>query len=232
MIAALPRRERPRFIELCEPIELVAGETLCEADARYDFAYFPLRSSISLVADVQGHSALELGLIGNEGMLGATLALGLDFAPLRAVVHSSGNALRIAIAPMRRALRDHPALAQALSRYVYVQIAQLAQTAACARFHTVEARLARWLLMTDDRAHADHFRLTHQTMAENLGVRRSAVTIAAGALHDRELIRYSRGSIRVIDRDGLEGAACVCYDTMRENHTQHFAPRLGRIATR
>ena len=222
MIAALPRRDRLRFVELCDPVDLVAGETLCEADARYDFVYFPLRSSISLVSDVPGHSALELGLIGNEGMLGATLALGLDFAPLRAVVHCSGSALRLAVGAARGALRDHPALAKALSRYVYVLIAQLAQTAACARFHTVEARLARWLLMTHDRTHADDFRLTHQMIAENLGVRRSAVTIAAGALHDRELIRYGRGSIRVIDRRGLEGVACVCYDAMRDNLTFQF----------
>ena len=223
LIASLPRRERAGFVALCEPIELAYGEMLCDADVRYDAAYFPLRGAIALVAEVGNHPALEIGLIGNEGMLGATLALGIDAAPVRAVVHSPGIALRVGIVAMRGALRDHPALARALAAYVYVLVAQLGQTAACARFHPVEARLARWLLMTHDRAHANDFRLTHQQLADQLGVLRSAVTIAAGALHDRELIRYSRGTIRVLERDGLEAFACECYGAMRDDYSQRFA---------
>lgn len=232
LIASLPRRERPRFLALCEPVELASGDVLCAADARYDAAWFPLRSSISLVAEVGGHPALEIGLIGNEGMLGATIALGIDVAPLRAVVHSAGSALRIGLGPLHRALRDHPVLAQSLAAYVYVLVAQLAQTAACTRFHPVEARLARWLLMTHDRAHGDDFRLTHQRIADHLGVRRSAVTIAAGALHERELIRYSRGAIRVLARRGLEAAACECYDAMRDDYTRRFATAARRSGSR
>ncbi|HVF34762.1 MAG TPA: Crp/Fnr family transcriptional regulator [Candidatus Saccharimonadia bacterium] len=232
LIASLPRRERPRFIALCEPVELAFGDVLCVADARYESAYFPLRGSISLVAEIGGRPAIEMGLIGNEGMLGATLALGIDAAPLRAVVHSPGSALKIGVEQLRGALRDHPALARALSSYLYVLVAQLAQSAACTRFHAVDERLARWLLMTHDRVHADHFRLTHQHLADHLGVRRSAVTIAAGALHDREIIRYSRGAIRVLARDGLEAAACECYDAMRDDYAQHFAPLRPGAARR
>ena len=232
LIGSMPGRERPRFVARCDVVELVAGDCLCDADERYDFVYFPLRGSISLLAAVEGHPALEAGRIGNEGMLGATIALGVDEAPLRAVVHGPGSALRIAADAMRDALRDHTALARSLFAYLYALVAQLAQSAACARFHPVEARLARWLLMTHDRAHADDFHATHRMLADHLGVRRSAVTIAAGALHDRELIRYSRGAIRVLARGGLEQAACGCYDAMQDDYARRFGPRPSRAVAR
>jgi CRP-like cAMP-binding protein len=175
------------------------------------------------MATVGGHPPLEMGLIGNEGMLGATLVLGVNAAPLHAVVQGSGTALRMTAPHLRLALRDGPALLRMLNRYLYVLMAQLSQTAACTHFHEVDARLARWLLMTHDRAHADHFHLTHQFLADMIGVQRSAVTIAAGMLQQQKLIHYTRGEITVLDRPGLEAVSCECYDAVIEDYSRLFA---------
>lgn len=223
LLAGLPRARGKRFIEGCEPVDLVFGTILCEPDQPIRHVYFPLVGFISLVARVGQHAPLEMGLIGSEGMLGATLALGVNTVPLRAVVQGSGSALRMGVAPFRRELRDNPALLRALNRYLYVLMAQLTQTAACTRFHEVESRLARWLLMTHDRAHADHFHLTHEFLADMLGVRRSGVTIAAGALQRKALISYSRGEIHVLDRAGLEAASCECYAAVIEDYARVMA---------
>jgi hypothetical protein len=163
------------------------------------------------VARIGRHPPLEIALIGNEGMLGATLVLGVNGAGLQGIVQGAGTAWRMPAPRFRRALRESPALRGVVRRYLYVVLAQLSHSTACARFHEAEARLARWLLMTLDRAHGDRFHLTHQYLADMLGVRRSAVTIAAGALQRRNLIRYVRGNIQVVDRQGLEAASCECY---------------------
>jgi len=224
LIEGLPRKERARILERCETVNLSFGTILCEPGERITHVHFPLTGFISLVATVEGHPPLEMGLIGNEGMLGATLALGVADAPLRGVVQGAGTALRMTVAQFRQVLRDCPALLRVLQRYLYVLMAQLTQSATCIHFHEIEARLARWLLMTHDRAHADHFHLTHEFLADMLGVRRSGVTVAAGALQLRELIRYTRGEIRVLDRPGLEAVACECYDAV----VQDYAQMLGR----
>jgi len=163
-----------------------------------------------------------MGLIGNEGLLGVTLVLDVPLAPLRGVVQGPGSALRMTAQELRAELKKSPSLGRTLNRYLYVLSAQLSQTAACTRFHEIEPRLARWLLMTHDRAHADHFHLTHQFLANMLGVQRSAVTIAAGALQARGLLRYSRGEIRILDRKGLEAAACECYRAVIRDYEQLF----------
>lgn len=218
----MPGKERARFLARCEPTQLVFGTILCESDQRYRQVYFPVTGFISLVAAVDDHPPLEMGLIGNEGMLGVTLVLGVDKAHLRAVVQGSGSAWRMTARQFQLGIDESPALARALDRYLYVLMAQLAQNAACLRFHEVEARLARWLLMTHDRAHADHFHLTHKFLADMLGVRRSAVTIAAGELQKRRLIHYARGEISVLHRRGLEARACECYAAVRGDYTQRF----------
>jgi CRP-like cAMP-binding protein len=128
----------------------------------------------------------------------------------------------MSVTRFRRAMRESPALRSVVSRYLFVVITQLSQSTACTRFHEVEARLARWLLMTHDRAHADRFHLTHLFLANMLGVRRSAVTIAAGALQRRNLIRYARGEIAVVDRQGLEAASCECYQKVIADYRRMF----------
>ncbi len=220
LLSRLARKEREAFIADCEQVDLEFGQTLCEPDDAYRFAWFPHTGFISLMVPLGGHPPLEMGLIGNEGMLGATLVLGIDQVPMRAVVQGSGTALRIPVAALERHMTTNSRLERALSRYLYVLLAQLSQTAACTRFHEIGERLARWLLMTHDRAQADHFHLTHQFLADMLGVQRSAITIAAGLLKDKRLIRYSRGEITVLSRRGLEAASCECYAAVMADYAQ------------
>jgi CRP-like cAMP-binding protein len=166
---------------------------------------------------------LEMGLIGNEGMLGAHLALGVGTAPMRALVQGACTACRITRDRFQQELLTNPGLRRSIYRYLYVLLTQFAPSAACTHCHEIEPRLARWLLMTQDRAHADHFHLTHEVLATLLGVRRSGITLAAGALQQRGLIHYVRGNIRILDRPGLEVAACGCYVALLADYAEQFA---------
>ena len=223
LIEVLSPAAKARMMARLEPVDLEFGTVLCEAEQTIRHVYFPLSGFISLVATVGLHPPLEMGLIGNEGMLGVTLILGVPVAPLRGVVQGSGSALRMSVPDLKVELKACPSLVKTLQRYLYVLSAQLAQTAGCTRFHEIDARLSRWLLMTHDRAHADHFHLTHQFLADMLGVQRSAVTIAAGGLQQRGLIRYSRGEIKILDRAGLEARSCECYAAVVRDYKQIFA---------
>lgn len=211
LLTALPRKDRQRLLAASEPVDLVFAQVLAEAGEPTRGVYFPTGGFISLITPVDGGPSLEVGLIGTEGMLGIWLILGVAVAPLRALVQGAGPAQYMDSATFRHELERSPALLRLLKRYLYAVTGQLAQATVCTRFHVVEARLARWLLMTQDRAHADTFRVTHEFLAGMLGVRRVGVTKAATALQDRHLISYHRGDITVLDRDGLEGAACGCY---------------------
>lgn len=211
LLAGLPGKSRDAVLRNTECIDLLMGDILCERGERCDNVYFPLSGLLSLVWLITGHAALETRLIGNEGMFGSTLALGVQRAPQRVVVQGSGTALRMSTEQFLQNLRDHDALSRIVKRYMYVVSEQLAQTAACNRFHEVESRLARRLLMSHDHARFNRFHLTHQNLAEMLGVLRSAVSIAAGTLQQRGLIHYSRGEITVLNRGGLEACSCECY---------------------
>jgi len=211
LLDGLPRRDRDHLFERCEPVEIKLGEVLAELERPVRYAYFPTSSFISLIAPINGKASLEVGIVGSEGMLGTSLVLGVNVAPQRALVQGAGSALRIKAAPFCRELERSPQLRRDLNRYLYVTLCQVALTAVCTRFHVVEARLARWLLMTSDRAHSDRFYITQQFMSYMLGVRRVGVTEAAGVLRGRKLIRYQRGQITILDRRGLRAAACTCY---------------------
>jgi PAS domain S-box-containing protein len=211
LLAALPRKDYRRLLAGLEPVTLTYGEVLLEPGEPIRHVYFPDDSLVSLLTTVKGHHALEVGLVGREGLVGISLVLGIDVSSTRALVQGTGTALRMNAARFRKEFRKSLPLQGELYRYAHSKLAQARQTAACNRFHVVEARLARWLLMTRDRVRSDEFLLTQAFLADMLGVRRVGVTKAAGALQQRKLISYSRGKIRILDRKGLEAASCECY---------------------
>lgn len=211
LIELLPRKDRLRLLALCESVPLVLADVLCTAGALTRYVYFPTEGFVSLVTLVDGEPALEVGMVGREGMLGAQLALGVATAPLHALVQGPGSARRILARDFRIELAASEALQRGLDRYLYVLMAQLAAAAGCLRFHQIGPRLARWLLMSQDRAHSDSFHVTHEFLAYMLGVRRVGITAAAVALQRGGLIEYHRGELKVLDRAGLEAAACSCY---------------------
>ncbi len=226
LIALLPPAERTRLLALCEPVQLTLSQVLCEQGDTTSHVYFPVDSFISLVTDLDRHPGMEVGMIGREGLLGEHLALGQATAPLRALVQGPGAAWRLSARHFADELRGGGALRLLVDRYLYVRLAQLAATAACLRFHLIGPRLARWLLMSQDRAQADRFRVTHEFLGYMLGVRRVGVTVAAGQLQQAGLITYHRGEMTVCDRAGLEAASCSCYAA----DIKRYDASLGRSA--
>jgi len=223
LLGRLPSRERQRLLAHCKTVQLVLGEVLCKPGEHIRDVYFPIEGFVSLIAPVDGKASLEVGLVGDEGMLGTALILGVDFSPLHAMVQGAGSACRINAARFSEILSQSPKMQNTFNRYAFVMLVQLAQTAACTRFHLVPARLARWLLMTRDRAHSDRFRVTHEFLAYMLGVRRVGITQAAGALRARELIRYARGHIEILDVRGLQRVSCSCYAAEKRAFDRAFA---------
>jgi CRP-like cAMP-binding protein len=232
LLAALPRTEYQRLQAGIEPVKLTYGEVLYQPGEPIRHTYFPNDCLISLLAVVEGRTVLEVGLVGSEGMVGIPLALGVIISPVRALVQRTGTALRMKSASFLHEFRQNPSLRRALFRYTHASMAQATQIAVCSRFHLLESRLARSLLMTCDRVQSNEFRLTHEFLAHLLGVRRVGVTKAAGSLQQRKLISYSRGGIHILDRKGLEAASCRCYQIVKnvgdrvrgENSIRKYSP--------
>jgi CRP-like cAMP-binding protein len=218
LLAGLPISDRRRILSGCEIVELDLAELLYSPWESFDSIYFPTSSFVSVTMPTGDSPAFEVGLVGNEGMLGTALALNADISPERATVHGGGSALRMDAAPWRRELRRGGALREAIDRYVHVRMGQLAQAVICAQFHLLESRVACRLLMIQDRSRGNSFSITHEGLALKLGARRAGVTHAASALKQRRLIRYNRGDITVLDRRGLMAASCSCYKADRDSY--------------
>jgi len=223
LVDAISRREREKFIGACERVELTIGDTLCKPGELIQHVYFPLSSYISLITPRGASESLEVGLVGREGSFGLTVLLDIETSWLQGLTQGSGAALRMTAQQLRRRTKTTPQVSRIFNRYLYVLMAQVAQTAACSRFHHLEARLARWLLMTHDRARGNIFPLTHVFLAHMLGVRRAGVTTVARRLQTEKLITYSRGIVRVLDREGLEALACPCYQAFNEMYRAHLS---------
>jgi CRP-like cAMP-binding protein len=222
LIASLPRADREFVSSQCELTELIFGKPLCNPGDTIRHVYFPTNSYISLITPAAASESLEVGMVGNEGVFGITLLLGVRISALLGLVQGGGSALRMSASRFGTVTNDSAPFRRTLNRYLYVLTAQIAQTAVCNRFHLLDARMARWLLMTQDRAHSDTYRLTHAFLAYMLGVRRAGVTEAAGRLQTKGLIRYAHGTLTVLDRRGLEAVSCSCYAALKATYQQHL----------
>jgi hypothetical protein len=218
LLAALPRNDREQLLANCKQIEPIFSEVLYRPGELISHIYFPTESFISLVTPINGDASLEVRLTGNEGTLGIGLMLGVDVAPFYAMVPGAGPAPRITALSFLHEHEQSPGPQQELKRYLFVSMSQIAQTAACTRFHMVEAHLARWLLITHDLAHSDHFHVTHELMAHMLGVRRVGITKAANSLLKQKFISYRREDITILDHVGLEAASYECYQADRDTY--------------
>ena len=215
LLAGLARHDLKRLRPHLESVELRLGEVLYEPGARIRHCYFPNDGIVSLLTILGPHKAAEVGMVGSEGLVGMSAAVGIDVSQLRAVVQGAGSALRMTAANLRKEFAASNALHRGLFRFSHSLMGQVAQTAACNRFHKAEMRLARWLLVTRDRLRSESFYLTHQFLSLMIGVRRVGVTTAAGNLARRNLITYSRGNVRILNSKGLQAASCNCYEATK-----------------
>lgn len=224
LLDSLSEIDRLGFLEKCDVVHFNHADVIYNAGDHIKYVYFPVKSIISLVNPVDKNAGMEVALIGNEGMLGITVMLGSDFAPFRALVQNGGATLRITSENFLNELQKRPELELKLKRYICVSFSQLVQTTVCNRFHVVEERLARLLLMIHDRTHAKQFYITQELLAQMLGVRRVGVTKAASSLKQKNLITYIRGDVIINNVAGLETSSCICYKTDKETYARVFNP--------
>src|ERR1700675_837788 len=220
LLGALPRKDYQNLLPFLEPVKLAFGETLYESRDQIRHVYFPVVCFVSMLTTVDAGRAAEVGLIGSEGMIGVPMALGVAVSPFRAVVQGGGTAMRLKTADFRRTFSNSAALKREVFLFTHLLMIQVAQTAACNRFHVVTQRMARWMLMTRDRVNSNEFRITQEFLALMLGVRRVGVSAAMSDLRQRRLIAYSRGTITILDHEGLVALACGCYKTVKDTYTE------------
>ena len=223
ILNALPPQEYERLSAYLEPVSLPLGEVLCHPDETITHVYFPNHGTVSLISNFEDGSSVEVGMVGNEGMFGVCVFLGSISTPLEAIVQLPGDGLRMRTSVLKREFKKCGQLQDVLLRYTQAFITQIAQTAACNRIHPMEGRLAKWLLMCEDRANSKKLELTHEFIAQMLGARRAGVTETAGGLKSKGLIDYRRGHVSIIDRQGLESVTCECYLIVKKE----FARLIG-----
>ncbi|MCK9285119.1 MAG: Crp/Fnr family transcriptional regulator [Rhodocyclaceae bacterium] len=222
LLAALSRPSYQRLAEYLEPVSLTFGQILYEPGDRIQHVYFPYSGVISLLSVVDSCKAAEVAVVGNEGVVGSSAALGINISHLRAVVQASGTAARITAARMRKEFDTHDSWKPELFHFTQALMDQIAQTAVCNRFHKVEERLARWLLAIRDRVGSNRFHVTQEFLSLMLGVRRVGVTAGATAFQQRGLIAYSRGNIQLLNHAGLEAATCECYRMVKKMYDRSY----------
>jgi CRP-like cAMP-binding protein len=215
LLSALPGDVYQRLLPHLKSVSLPHGEVLYEAGGPVEYVYFPLNSLISLVTLMENGSTVEVGLVGNDGMSGISALMGEETSPERAIVQIADGGVRARLSVIKEEFRRGGALQDLLLRYMRAHLKQVAQTAACNATHTVEERLARWLLMCRERVDSEDLGLTQEFISEMIGTRRATVSTAASALQTEGLIQYHRGQIRIIDQQGLEEFACECYGTVK-----------------
>lgn len=216
LLAALPPSEYERVLPKLEEVALEFNSNIYNAERPILHAYFPSSGIISHLAAIEDSSTFVARIVGREGMVGLPLFLGVKTSPTRAIVHANGMAMRMTAADFTNECGSGGALPTILRRFAHCMSVQISQSAACYRFHRIEKRLARWLLMITDRMETSEFQMTHGCLSNMVGVRREAVTSAAVSLRKKELISYSRGHIFIIDRPGLEAVACKCYSIISD----------------
>lgn len=222
LLNTLPKKDYQRLLPQMENVPMTFGDILYEPGERIRHVYFPNDSIVSLLSAVDDRETLEVGIVGNEGMAGISVFMGVDASRNQAIVQGAGTAMRMKARTLRKEVDKLDSLHRLLNRYTHSLLTQISQSAACNRFHKVNARLARWLLMTRDRLGADEFRLTQEFMSKMLGVRREGVSVAAGALQKSKLINYTRGMITILDRAGLEATSCKCYRIVKEESDSYL----------
>lgn len=232
LLAALPRKEYQNLLPVLERVQLAFGEILYESQSQIRHVYFPNDCFVSMLTTVEAERASEVGLIGFEGMVGIPMALGVAVSPFRAVVQGEGTAMRMETADFRRNFNTSAALKRELFLFTHLLMIQIAQTAACNRFHVVTQRMVRWILMTRDRVHSNEFRITQEFLALMLGVRRVGVSAAMCNLRQRNLIAYRRGTITILNHGGLVAAACGCYKIVKDIYARAHSLTEGSEAAR
>jgi CRP-like cAMP-binding protein len=211
ILAALPPEKMERIAQSLQPVSLALGQVLYEPDEPIRRVYFPTSSITSLITILEDGSTVEAGMVGYTGMVGIPVALGVETSPNRALIQHSGEALMMTVEAFKDELKRGGQLQHLVLLFTHTLFTQVSQTAACNRLHTVEERLARWLLMMHDLVREDDFMLTQEFLSAMLGARRAGVTVAAGSLQRAGLIRYKRGHIVILDREALEDTSCECF---------------------
>jgi len=225
LLAALPKYQYQRLRPLMELVSLLPSQILYEAQSLIQHVYFPNNSVISLLSMTVGSGAVEVGLVGREGMAGLPVFLGAATSPNLVIVQVADGAMRMKTGTLKEELKRGGAMQGLLLRYTQALLHQVSQTVVCNNLHTVEKRLCRWLLMVHDRVRSDDFLLTHEFISDMLGVRRAGVTMAARNLQQAGLIHYTHGRISILNRPKLEGTACDCYRIVANEFTRSSADR-------
>lgn len=216
LLAAIPSETKACLESNLERVSLPFKEILYESRELIEYVYFPINGVISLLTIVEECTLAEVGLVGNEGMVGVSVFLGIEATPFKAIVQVPGEAMRMKADVFKALVNPDSPLYSLLLRYTHALMFQIAQSAACNPHHSVEERCCRWLLMTRDRVQSDQFPLTHEFLSQMLGVRRASITVVAGMLQKAGLIRYSRGRMTILDSPGLEAVSCQCYRLVKE----------------